>query len=231
MKLRYLLLALVLLAILAAGYGAWRLRGVAPVIAPPPEDIADLVSRNETDFPLTFPAGLSVSILAENLPGARALAIGPNDDVYVSLMREGRVVAIAHADGKETSRKTVASGLRNPHGLAFDPELPNVLYIAAENQIVKKDISLEGATLTRILSLPLGSRHVTRTIGFSPDGRLYISIGSSCDVCHEKDERHAAIWSLNKDGSDFRRVAHGLRNSVFFAWEPVAQELWATEMG
>jgi glucose/arabinose dehydrogenase len=60
---------------------------------------------------------------------------------------------------------------------------------------------------------------------------LYVSIGSTCNVCLENDERYAAIYSLNKDGSDFKQVARGLRNSVFMIWNNQSQAIWATEMG
>ena len=58
-----------------------------------------------------------------------------------------------------------------------------------------------------------------------------LSIGSTCDVCIENDERHAAIFSMNTDGTDFKKVASGLRNSVFFDWSYVDGRMWATEMG
>src|SRR3989344_4494893 len=49
----------------------------------------------------------------------------------------------------------------------------------------------------------------------NPHGRLYVSIGSSCNVCDEGDDRRAAIYSMNPDGSDFKQFATGLRNTVF----------------
>jgi len=58
-----------------------------------------------------------------------------------------------------------------------------------------------------------------------------VSIGSTCNVCLEKDERNASIYSMNKDGTDFKRVAKGLRNAVFMALNPVDGNIFATEMG
>jgi glucose/arabinose dehydrogenase len=36
---------------------------------------------------------------------------------------------------------------------------------------------------------------------------------------------------MNKDGTDFRRVAKGLRNSVFFTWNNQDGKIWAADMG
>jgi glucose/arabinose dehydrogenase len=81
-----------------------------------------------------------------------------------------------------------------------------------------------------IPDLPSGG-HYTRTIGFGPDGKLYLSIGSSCNVCDERDERRAAIMQYNADGSGGRVYAQGLRNAVGFVWRPGSDELWATNNG
>ena len=63
-----------------------------------------------------------------------------------------------------------------------------------------------------IPDLPAGAHHWTRSIAFGPDGRLYVAIGSSCDICREADRRRAAIVSYAVDGSNERLVARGLRN-------------------
>jgi glucose/arabinose dehydrogenase len=64
-----------------------------------------------------------------------------------------------------------------------------------------------------------------------PDGRLYVSVGSSCNVCEEEDERRAAISVYEIDGSGGRIFARGLRNAVGLAIQPGTGQLWATNNG
>lgn len=72
---------------------------------------------------------------------------------------------------------------------------------------------------------------MTRSIIFNSAGKLLISVGSSCNSCIESDQRRAAIYQANPDGSEFKAFATGLRNSVFMAVNPRTKEIWATEMG
>jgi glucose/arabinose dehydrogenase len=60
---------------------------------------------------------------------------------------------------------------------------------------------------------------------------LYVSIGSSCNVCEEADPRRAAIVQFAPDGSNGRIYARGLRNAVGFVFHPTSGELWATNNG
>jgi glucose/arabinose dehydrogenase len=60
---------------------------------------------------------------------------------------------------------------------------------------------------------------------------LYLSVGSSCNVCEEKDPRRAAIWRYNADGSGGEPFAIGLRNAVGIAFHPDSGELWVTNNG
>ena len=53
----------------------------------------------------------------------------------------------------------------------------------------------------------------------------------SCNVCIEEDKRRATIMRFNPDGSEGEIFATGLRNSVGLSWNPVTQELWATDNG
>jgi glucose/arabinose dehydrogenase len=55
-----------------------------------------------------------------------------------------------------------------------------------------------------------------------------VSVGSSCNLCDESDERRAAILRFNADGSAYARFAHGLRNAVGLAIQPSTGLLWAT---
>jgi glucose/arabinose dehydrogenase len=233
-----LLVIFIFIVSLALVYGAWfyykNLRGVSPVFKDPETSIVDLIPntplpepQNNTDFPLSLPKGFAISILAKDLKGARVLVQDGLGNLWVSQTSEGKVSMIETKTGKVTE---VFKGLDRPHGLVIDPQNKNLLYIAEENRISKVLLYTED-TLHKILDLPVGGRHYTRTLGFGPDNRLYVSIGSTCDVCYEKDEKIAAIHSMNKDGSDFRTEATGLRNAVFFTWSFVDGKMWATEMG
>src|SRR3989344_4550885 len=214
-----------------------NLRGVAPALFPVSEDITK--NENQTTTPakptpsvpgLKMPEGFSISIFAKNLPGARVLIMDKLGNLWVSQISQGQITLIEMKDGKAVKQTAILKNLRNPHGLAFDPQDPFTLYFAEENQISKIRVYSEGEK-QKIIDLPGGGNHFSRTIGFGPDGRLYVSIGSTCNVCREQDPLRASIWSLNKDGSDFKEVAGGLRNSVFFVWNKNDGKMWATEMG
>ena len=144
--------------------------------------------------------------------------------LLVSIPSQGRIVALAD------TQDTVASGLNKPHGVAF---FGNRLYIAETNAVATYDYDVNSHKATnrkKIIDLPGGGNHTTRTIGFDRNGKLYISIGSSCNVCIDGEHR-AKILIANADGSDLKEYASGLRNSVFFTWHPETLEMWATDMG
>jgi glucose/arabinose dehydrogenase len=131
------------------------------------------------------------------------------------------------------SREVVWEGLKRPHGLAFDPKHPRMLYVAQEDKITRWDSSSQDNPSEKIADLPSGGRHFTRSLAFGPNGRLYVSIGSTCDVCREKNPENGSIISMNPDGSDRRMEATGLRNAVFLQFISVGPGsfLYATEMG
>ncbi|MBI4062441.1 sorbosone dehydrogenase family protein [Candidatus Gottesmanbacteria bacterium] len=211
---------ILLFVIAALGFFVYNnFRGAKPAIMP-----AVIPAKNLTDFPLTLPDGFSISIFAQGLGNPRVLAWDPNGTLLASVPSQGKVVALTDP------QVTVASGLNRPHGIAF---LGSTLYIAETNQVAMYDYDLQAKRASnkkKIIDLPTGGNHITRTIGFDRDRKLYISVGSSCNVCVDGEHR-AKILVANADGSDLKIYASGLRNSVFFTWHSKTHELWATEMG
>jgi glucose/arabinose dehydrogenase len=244
------------LGILWAGVFYWKnLRGVGPSIENPPQDIATIIENankvsgtagtsgaaNGASMPLKLPAGFSISIFAKDLIDPRAMIFDPSGRLMVSIPSQGKVVALPDGDvnGVADEALVVADGLNKPHGIAIRCEGNAAvqrckLYIGETDAVASYDYDQATAKANdrvKIADLPSGGNHITRTLGFGPDGRLYVSVGSSCNVCNETDQRRAKIFSMNADGSDFKEFAHGLRNSVSFMWHPKTAQMWATEMG
>lgn len=175
------------------------------------------------------PDGFSIETLA-SIPGARVIVRDGFGNYWVSQPSLGQVSLIEMEGDTVRNAYPVLRNLRYPHGLAIDPSGSGyTLYVAEEDAITRVHLYSD-APLEHVADLPAGGLHRTRTIAFGPDGRLYVSIGSSCNVCNDGEER-AVMLSMNTDGSDRRIVAKGLRNAVFFHWHPVTGAMLATEMG
>jgi glucose/arabinose dehydrogenase len=84
-----------------------------------------------------------------------------------------------------------------------------------------------GAREVVVPDLPSGG-HSTRTVVFGDDGSMYVSVGSSCNICAESDLRRASILRFSPDGGGGERFAWGLRNAVGLAIQPGTGLLWAT---
>jgi glucose/arabinose dehydrogenase len=192
-----------------------------------------LVSRLVAATPpsgITLPHGFALSAFATGLGVARFLTLDPSGTLLVSVPNQGRVLALPDkGDGKAADAVTVVAGLDQPHGLAWKN---GDLYIAEQGRVLRfrYDPATHKATgaVVVIPNLPRGGNHWTRTIVFGPDGRLYVSVGSSCNVCREQDARRAAIVRYNADGSGEELYATGMRNAVGLAFSPTTGALWAT---
>jgi glucose/arabinose dehydrogenase len=185
---------------------------------------ADAASR------LLMAPGFKVSVFASDLGNSRGMALSPEGVLYVCEMAEGRVVALPDPtnSGVAGETKILIEGLHRPHSMAF---YQGSLYVGETDRVAR--FTLGDHRLSRddgqtIVPLPGDGAHFTRTILFGPDGKLYISIGSDCNVCEEKDERRATICRCNPDGTQFEIFARGLRNAVGIAFRPGTSELWAT---
>jgi glucose/arabinose dehydrogenase len=58
------------------------------------------------------------------------------------------------------------------------------------------------------LSYKYGGWHLTRTVAIHDD-KVYVSVGSSCNSCEEKEPERASIIQMDPDGSNARFFAKG----------------------
>ena len=64
-------------------------------------------------------------------------------------------------------------------------------------------------------------KHLTRTIAFSPNRKLFISVGSSCNACVEKEKVRASVIEMNPDGSGFANVSNDEATELDPDWQPL----------
>ncbi len=149
--------------------------------------------------------------------------------VFTSLTGKGKVVALPdkNGDGIADEQITLIEGLKNPHGIDYHD---GWFYIAEETKVIRvrdDDSDLHADAIEVLAELPSGG-HFTRTVKIY-NGSMYLSIGSSCNVCHEEDGRRAAIIKCGIDGSQCTVFARGLRNSVGFVFNN--GKIYATDNG
>jgi glucose/arabinose dehydrogenase len=181
---------------------------------------------------LQLPQGFKVNKFAEGFKNSRMITCSKSGAVYFTDREQGTVVMLrdTNQDGKADIRKVVAKR-EKVHGIAISD---NQMYLATITELLRADIKQDG-TLGNLQvlmdDLPDGGQHPNRTLRFGPDGKLYISIGSTCNACEEPNPEHATILVSNADGSDRRVFASGLRNTLGFDWHPETRRMYGMDHG
>ena len=185
---------------------------------------------------LAVPDDAQISIFADDVPQARHMAFDDQGTLFLSQARAGKVTALPDLDfdGRADKTVTVLKNRDMPHGLAFVRlDSGYYLYVAEEEQVIRmKRIAKPfryGPPETVIANIP-GGGHSTRTIKIK-EGKLYLSVGSSCNACVEKNKLRAAISRYDLDGKNGEIFASGLRNSVGIEFSPYSGELWGVNNG
>lgn len=239
MQKRWIRALAVSVVVLVGGCGLLR-HLLPPVNAPIMNSLfgwgGEAPSESDVGRRLRVPEGFEISLYAL-VPGARMLVATPRGDLLVSLPRAGRVALLERDrddDGRPDGARDLLSERARPHGLALSPD--GWLYVGEADSVarVRFDAAtgqLAGEPETIVTGLPEGGNHWSRNVGIGPDGMLYVTAGSSCNVCEEQDEKRAAMMRYAADGSGYELYARGLRNAVDFAWRPGSGELYATDNG
>lgn len=209
---------------------------------------------NGKTFSLNLPEGFEISVAAEGLKRVRFMAKAPDGRIFVTDMHDlsdnslGSIYILDGFDpktGKFAHVIPYLRHLRNPNSVAFytDSAGKNWLYVALTDKLERYPFRL-GETFPAAkpevlatypdygLSYKYGGWHLTRTIAFGDSGnqrRLYISVGSSCNACEEKEEVRATLSVMDPNGKHARILASGLRNAVGLRF--IDGTLFATNMG
>jgi glucose/arabinose dehydrogenase len=237
----------------------------APTEAPAEEEEADLTATPEQEEEASSPAestddeatarlqvpeGFALNTYVSGLNEPRLMTVGPDGNLYVAERGGSAVIRLPDADGDGVAdeRQVVAENLNAPHNVEW---FEDSLYVAATGIVLRLtdqngdgDMLDEGEVETVTDNIPSTGVHTSRTLHFGPDGKLYVSAGSSGNNDIESDRRRASIMRFNVDGTipednpfvddpdETRRPvwAEGLRNSVDFLFLPDGR-LWADHNG
>ncbi len=208
--------------------------------------------KNGKSFELNLPADYEIIPAAENLKRVRFFAKSPDGRIFVTDMRDlsdnrkGTVYILDNFDagsGKFGKVIPYLTNLRNPNSVQFhtDANGQSWIYLAETDKLTRRKFT-NGETKPTDnqpqilatfpdygLSYKYGGWHLTRTIAFAPNGKLYVSVGSSCNACNEKEAVRATVLEMNADGKNQRNYAKGLRNAVDLKW--VGNSFFATNQG
>ena len=208
---------------------------------------------------LSLPGDFEINVAAEGMHRVRFFAMSPDQRVFVTDMHDlsdNHLGAIYILNGWNAAthtfagRTTYLSGLRNPNNVAFyiDPATHQAwLYTALTDKLIRYKYNAgdtaPGSAPEVLATFPAygldykyGGWHLTRTVAFANlhgATRLYVTVGSSCNACNEKEPIRATLSVMNPDGSNQHILASGLRNAVDLQFVPSIDggALFATNMG
>lgn len=199
-------------------------------------DPVPAITGKSAELPLEkikMPAGFSISVYAE-VQGARSMVMSSNGTLFVGTQRSGNVYAVKDTNGDKIADQkwTIATGMNNPNGVAIKN---GNLFVAEISKVtrfsgIEKNLENPGKGEVIYDKFPTEWAHGWKYIAFGPDGKLYVPVGSPVNI-GIPDERHAAIFRMNDDGSGIEKFASGIRNTVGFTWHPITKEMWFTDNG
>lgn len=205
--------------------------------------------KNNLSFDLQIPQGYKLAVSAEGLERPRFFAKSPDGRLFITDMhdrsdnKKGRVLILENWNEKEKKFEKVTTyldDLHNPNQVSFYTSgNQTLLYVAETGKLsyfnyAAGDTKPSGPPVVIAtfpdygLSYKYGGWHLTRSLAFH-NKKIYVSVGSSCDACIEKEDVRATILEMDPDGKNQTIYARGVRNAVGVKW--INNKLWVTHMG
>lgn len=186
---------------------------------------------------LRVPEGFTISVFAQDIKNVRSMTLSPSGTLFAGSRDEGKVYAMKdeNKDGKADKVMVIAEKLDKPTGITFHN---GDLYVSEISRIliyrgIENKLNSPPAPEVLGYTFPTEEHHGWKFIDFGPDGKLYVPVGAPCNICNKEseDKRFASIMRMDADGKNAEIYAHGVRNTVGFAWHPTTKELWFTDNG
>jgi len=176
----------------------------------------------------------------------RLMRTAPNGDIFLADPGAGTVFVLrgVRPDGKAATLEKYATGLDHPFGIAFYPtKNPKYIYVGNATTVQRftykvGDLHASGAPETMVPDVPgyaqlTGGGHSTRDVVFTADDKhMLVSVGSGSNVddpdTHPKEFHRADVLEYTPEGKFVEVYAHGIRNCVGEAINPITHQLWCS---
>lgn len=244
------------MAVLAMGF-LWAVAWGPDAARAAPQGPADSVMACADDNGgMALPEGFCAVVVADGLGAARHMAVAPNGDLYVSLRgtrgSPGRALALRDTTGDGVADVTVTfddvggTGIELWNGWVYVGRDDGVVrYRRPEGQLVP-----EGDPEVIVRGLRSRGGHAAKPVEITPEGSLFVNVGSPSNACQEQDRRagspgmdpcqqretNAGIWRFDAEGqgqtlADGEHFAAGMRNTVALHYDAVDGALYAAVHG
>lgn len=181
---------------------------------------------------LAVPSGFGANVYFLGLSNPTSIAVSGEGRVFVS-EQDGDIAVLTDDDydGTADSADLYARGFVAPLGLLHHEDTLYVSHRGSVTALRDSDGDGEVDDIETIVSgLPVGI-HQNNGLALGPDGKMYLTLGSTCNACRERSELSATILQLNPDGSDMRVFSSGLRNVYDIAFHPEDGALFGADNG
>jgi glucose/arabinose dehydrogenase len=207
---------------------------------------------------ISLPDGFCAAVFADDVAGARHIAVAANGDVYVAQKSsrrrptQGGITALRDTDGD--GRADVRHRIEEAGGTGIALHA-GYLYFGRDDGVVRYplregDLEPAGPGVTIVSDLPDTRSHRAKSIAITDDGQLFVNIGSPSNACQQEDrtagspgmdpcpelETRAGVWVFDarrtdQRQDDGRRYGTGLRNTVALALGPEGEALYGAVHG
>jgi glucose/arabinose dehydrogenase len=220
----------------------------------------DLKKHSDNNAPaaanagLTLPAGFRAAMIADNLGGARHIAVTLQNEIYVKLKgpENGKGILLLHQNGDKADIK-MGFGNFGGTGIAVKD---GYLYASSDEGVFRYKLNANNEVIdpnkpeTIVTGLLNRHEHEAKAITLDNAGHLYVNIGAYSNSCQVKDRQKGSpgrkgcpildsaggIWQFsaskpNQHYGDGIRYATGLRNVVGMTWNQQDNQLFVMQHG